>query len=117
MYNVNFICKIYYYTQIICILFFVVHDIFGQESLRFKLDGVASVVGDYVILDSDIDKTFSEMESQGISTKNVTRCELLGKLINQSGSQSGEISPNVAILFLGLDSMIKNLHPFTSFGK
>tara|TARA_B100001778_G_C18597368_1_gene635472 strand:+ start:413 stop:1702 length:1290 start_codon:yes stop_codon:yes gene_type:complete len=49
--------------------------------LRFKLDGVASVVGDYVILDSDIDKTFSEMESQGIPTKNVTKCELLGKLM------------------------------------
>ena len=39
------------------------------------------MVGDYVILDSDIDKTFSEMESQGISTKNVTRCELLSKLM------------------------------------
>ncbi len=67
--------------KIIFILFFSVHDTFGQETARFKLDGVASVVGDYVILDSDIDKTFSEMESQGISTKNVTRCELLGKLM------------------------------------
>ena len=76
--NLKFSLK---YLKIICILLFVVHDIFGQESLRFKLDGVASVVGDYVILDSDIDKTFSEMESQGISTKNVTRCELLGKLM------------------------------------
>ena len=56
-------------------------NLFSQEPLRFKLDGVASVVGDYVILDSDIDKTLSEMESQGISTKNVTRCELLGKLM------------------------------------
>ena len=56
-------------------------SLFSQEPLRFKLDGVASVVGDYVILDSDIDKTLSEMESQGISTKNVTRCELLGKLM------------------------------------
>ena len=38
-------------------------------------------MGDYVILDSDNDKTFSEMETQGISTKNVSRCELLGKLM------------------------------------
>lgn len=48
---------------------------------RIKLDGVVSVVGDYVILDSDIDKTIADMESQGIPTKGVTRCELLGKLM------------------------------------
>jgi len=76
--NLKFFLK---YLKVILILFFTVHDTFGQEPFRFKLDGVASVVGDYVILDSDIDKTFSEMESQGISTKNVTRCELLGKLM------------------------------------
>ena len=63
------------------VLFLSTQSLYSQENLRFKLDGVASVVGDYVILDSDIDKTFSEMESQGISTKNVTRCELLGKLM------------------------------------
>ena len=66
---------------IIFVLFLSIQSLYSQENLRFKLDGVASVVGDYVILDSDIDKTFSEMESQGISTKNVTRCELLGKLM------------------------------------
>ena len=66
---------------IIFVLFLSIQSLSSQENLRFKLDGVASVVGDYVILDSDIDKTFSEMESQGISTKNVTRCELLGKLM------------------------------------
>ena len=76
--NLKFSLK---YLKIIFILFFNIHNTFGQENVRFKLDGVASVVGDYVILDSDIDKTFSEMESQGISTKNVTRCELLGKLM------------------------------------
>ena len=66
---------------IIFVLFLSTQSLYSQENLRFKLDGVASVVGDYVILDSDIDKTLSEMESQGISTKNVTRCELLGKLM------------------------------------
>ena len=48
---------------------------------RIKVDGVALVVGDYVILDSDIDKTLLEMESQGISTKSISRCQLLGKLM------------------------------------
>ncbi len=36
---------------------------------RIKVDGVSAVVGDYIILDSDIDKTLVEMKSQGISTK------------------------------------------------
>ena len=67
--------------KIIFVLFLSIQSLYSQENSRFKLDGVASVVGDFVILDSDIDKTFSEMESQGISTKNVTRCELLGKLM------------------------------------
>ena len=48
---------------------------------RIKVDGVSAVVGDYVILESDIDKTIVEMESQGMSTKNISRCELLGKLM------------------------------------
>ena len=73
--------KFFLNSLIIFVLFSSIQSLYSQENLRYKLDGVASVVGDFVILDSDIDKTFSEMESQGISTKNVTRCELLGKLM------------------------------------
>ena len=69
------------FFNLIFILLCLNQNLFSQKAFRFKLDGVASVIGDYVILDSDIDKTFSEMESQGISTKNVSRCELLGKLM------------------------------------
>ncbi len=48
---------------------------------RIKIDGVSAVIGDYVILDSDIDKTLADMQSQGISTKDIERCDLLGKLM------------------------------------
>jgi peptidyl-prolyl cis-trans isomerase SurA len=51
------------------------------ELERIKVDGVSAVVGDYVILDSDIDRAIVEMESQGMSTNNISRCELLGKLM------------------------------------
>ena len=53
----------------------------NTSSNRIKVDGVSAVIGDYVILDSDIDKTLVEMKSQGISTKGITRCQLLGKLM------------------------------------
>ncbi|MDB4609142.1 peptidylprolyl isomerase [Flavobacteriaceae bacterium] len=53
----------------------------NDKSKRIKIDGVSAVVGDYVILDSDIDKTLVDMKSQGISTEGIERCQLLGKLM------------------------------------
>lgn len=53
----------------------------SDKSFRIKIDGVSAVIGDYVILDSDIDKTLVEMESQGVNTKGISRCQLLGKLM------------------------------------
>ncbi len=51
------------------------------EGKRQKIDGVIATVGDYNILDSDIDKTFLELSSQGNSVKDITRCQMLGKLL------------------------------------
>ena len=48
---------------------------------RIKIDGVAAVIGDYVILDSDIEKAYIELQSQGIPTGNIEKCSLLGKLM------------------------------------
>jgi peptidyl-prolyl cis-trans isomerase SurA len=48
---------------------------------KLKIDGVVATVGDYIILDSDIDKGFLEITSQGGSTKDVSRCQILGKLL------------------------------------
>ena len=48
---------------------------------RVKLDGIAAVLGDYVILDSDIEKTLIDLRNQGASTEDVTHCGLLGKLM------------------------------------
>jgi len=52
---------------------------FSQE--KIKIDGISSVVGDFIILDSDIDKVLIDMESQGITTRGVSKCQLLGKLM------------------------------------
>ena len=51
------------------------------SGLRQKVDGVIATVGDYIILDSDIDKSFLELTSQGNSIKDITRCQMLGKLL------------------------------------
>ncbi|WP_231562624.1 peptidylprolyl isomerase [Muricauda sp. MAR_2010_75] len=52
-----------------------------SNSNKVKLDGIAAVIGDYVILESDIDKTLIDLKSQGASTQDITRCSLLGKLM------------------------------------
>jgi len=69
------------------IFFLYINFIYSQESAdsnlssKIKIDGVSAVVGDYVILESDVDKTLIDLQSQGVSTQNITRCSLLGKLM------------------------------------
>ena len=48
---------------------------------RQRVDGIIATVGDYNVLDSDIDKSFLELSSQGNSIKDITRCQMLGKLL------------------------------------
>lgn len=68
-------------------------------SKRIKIDGVAAVVGDYIILESDVDKTFLDLRQQGVSMEGFTRCKLLGKLMedklyaHQAIQDSIEVSP------------------------
>src|SRR3970040_1030512 len=52
-----------------------------QSNQRQKIDGIIATVGDYIILDSDIDKSYLEISSQGGSVKDITRCQMLGKLL------------------------------------
>lgn len=56
-------------------------DTTQSSSERRKVDGVAAVVGDYVVLDSDIDKEYIQLQARGVSIANITRCELFGKLL------------------------------------
>lgn len=53
----------------------------SQPQGKQKIDGIIATVGDYNILDSDIDKSFIEMSSQGVSIKDISRCQMLGKLL------------------------------------
>lgn len=50
---------------------------------KVKVDGIIATVGDYIVLDSDIDKSFLELSSQGQSVKDITRCQMLGKLLEE----------------------------------
>ena len=66
---------------IINLLLIICFNLHSQNDNRVRIDGVSAVVGDYVILNSDIDKAFLEMESEGISIQGVSRCDILEKLM------------------------------------
>lgn len=75
----------------LCTAFFanaqeIIKDTIKQKSepkstQKKRVDGVIATVGDYIILDSDIDKAYLELSSQGNSIKGITRCQMLGKLL------------------------------------
>lgn len=48
-----------------------------------KVDGIIATVGDYIVLDSDVDKMYLELSSQGQSVKDISRCQMLGKLLQE----------------------------------
>lgn len=50
---------------------------------RRKIDGVIATVGSYIILDSDIDMEYVELSAGGNSVGNITRCQLLEKLMEE----------------------------------
>jgi len=63
------------FTIKIVVAVLLCQPVFGQDSTsksftKFKVDGVAGVVGDYLILESDIDKFLFDIKSQGQSTAN-----------------------------------------------
>ncbi len=79
---------------------------------RIKVDGVSAVIGDYVILESDIDKTLVEMKSQGISTIGISRCQLLGKLMEDKLYAHHAIQDSLEIseeeIYSSVDQIIEN---------
>ena len=48
---------------------------------RKLVDGVVGVVGDFIILNSDIDKAYIDLKNQGVSTSDISRCEVMGSLL------------------------------------
>ena len=74
-----------------------VKDSTKSNPKRIKIDGVAAVVGDYIILDSDIDKTLLDLKQQSVSLEGLTRCKLLGKLMEDKLYAHQAVQDSVSI--------------------
>ncbi|MCG9971048.1 peptidylprolyl isomerase [Christiangramia crocea] len=77
-----------------------------QGNQRRKVDGIAAVVGDYIILDSDIDLMYKDMQSQGISTAEVTDCNLAGSLMENKLYAHHAIQDSIIIPDAQINGMI-----------
>ena len=99
-----------YIKNVLFTLFF--SSIIIAQNEKIKIDGVSAVVGDYVILESDIDKTLVEMKSQGIPTKGITRCQLLGKLMEDKLYAHHAIQDSLEIsieeIYSTVDQIVEN---------
>lgn len=76
-----------------------------QSNQKPKIDGIIATVGDYIILDSDIDKSYLEISSQGGSVKDITRCQMLGKLMEDKLYAHQAIQDSVKVT----DAEVKSL--------
>ena len=72
---------------------------------KLKIDGVIATVGDYIILDSDIDKSFLEISAQGGTVKDITRCQMLGKLLEDKLYAHQAIQDSIVVT----DSEVKGM--------
>jgi len=78
-----------------------------QHSNRQKVDGVAAVVGDFIVLDSDIDKEFLQLQTRGVSIADITRCELFGKLLEDKLYAHHAIQDSITVNELEIRSNIQ----------
>ena len=64
----------------VLVLMVILSSVFAQSQVRReKIDGVVAVVGDFIVLDSDIDLEYLQLKAQKVDISKITRCELLGK--------------------------------------
>ena len=79
-------CFLFFFSSVISAQEVVVNDTVVDKPVEVsidkkKIDGIIATVGDYIVLDSDIDKGFVEISAQGGSVKDITRCQMLGRLL------------------------------------
>lgn len=87
--------------SVLCLTVFAVSASYGQEIIEEeekpaakkvdsidtrnarKVDGVAAVVGDFIVLESDIQKERNQIKASGGSVDNVDDCELFGLMLER----------------------------------
>lgn len=73
---------------------------------RLKADGVAAVVGDFIVLDSDVDRRTAQIKAAGGDIGNITRCELFGSILEEKLYAHQAIQDSIVVNELQIRSQI-----------
>ncbi|WP_025741498.1 peptidylprolyl isomerase [Aquimarina pacifica] len=74
---------------------------------RMKIDGVAAVIGENVILDSDVAIAYQQLISEGVSQENVSRCELAGSLFESKLYAHHAIQDSIIVKDAEVNAMVE----------
>ncbi|WP_339756201.1 peptidylprolyl isomerase [uncultured Winogradskyella sp.] len=74
---------------------------------RIKADGVAAVIGDFIILESDLDREIAQLKAQGADLQGITRCELFGSLLEGKLYAHQAIQDSVIVNELYIQSLVE----------
>ncbi len=73
---------------------------------RKKIDGVAAVIGEHVLLDSDIDIAYEQLKSEGVSVESVSRCQLAGSLFENKLYAHHAVQDSIIIADAEIDARV-----------
>ena len=74
---------------------------------RMKIDGVIATVGDYIILDSDIDKNLLDAAANGNDVSKINRCQMLGKLLEERLYAHQALQDSIVVSDAEINSMME----------
>ena len=77
-----------------------------RNGKRTKADGVAAVVGDYIVLDSDVSRKIAQIKAQGGDLGNTTDCELFGFILEEKLYAHQAIQDSIVVNELQIRSQI-----------
>lgn len=81
----------------------------SQASYNYKkkkVDAVAAVVGDFIVLESDVDKTYLQLEAQGVNINDIESCQLFGKLLEDKLYAHHAIQDSIIVSDAEIRSMV-----------
>ena len=83
-----------------------VEEVKANTSNKIKADGVAAVVGDFIVLDSDLDRRIDQIKAQGGNLGDITRCELFGSILEEKLYAHQAIQDSITVNELQIRSQI-----------
>lgn len=101
--------KLFFRNTLIVVLAIIgFANTYAQQSTKKRIDGVVAVVGNYVILDSDIDNGFIQAKATGYDSANLSRCEVFGSLLESKLFTHQAIQDSIVITDDEINNMMDN---------